>query len=138
MAFINWIDERYSLKVEQVDAQHKHLVALVNRMHEAVVQGSERGVLGQILDELIDYTVYHFRTEEEFFARHHYPELEAHKRQHNALTEQVLKLQAEFEAGSATISYEVLDFIHDWLVNHMANSDRKFLYYMESQNRPIS
>lgn len=133
MPFITWMDELYSIKNEYIDAQHKHLVSLVNRMHEAVVAGSEQGVLGQILEELIDYTVYHFRSEEELFAKHDYPEFEVHKQQHNALTEQVLKLKGEFEEGSATISYEVLDFIHDWLTNHMASSDRGFLYFMESK-----
>jgi hemerythrin len=134
MAFITWSDELYSIKVEHIDTQHRHLVSLVNRMHEAVVNGLERSALSQVLEELIDYTVYHFRSEEELFATHHYPQLEIHKQQHNALTEQVLKLQAEFEEGSATISYEVLDFLHDWLTHHMASSDRGFLHYMEERS----
>ncbi|OQW92414.1 MAG: hypothetical protein BWK79_14685 [Beggiatoa sp. IS2] len=134
MPFITWADELYSIKNEHIDAQHKHLVGLVNRMHEAVVVGSEQSVLGQILEELIDYTVYHFRSEEELFTKHDYPQFEIHRQQHNALTEQVLKLKTEFEEGSATISYEVLDFIHDWLTNHMASSDRGFLYFMESKS----
>lgn len=132
MPFLTWSDEKFSIKVTEVDDQHKHLVSLLNRMHEIVVEGAERTALGQVLNELIDYTVYHFRTEEVLFKEHNFPLLNAHKREHDALTKQVLELQAQFEEGSATISYEVLDFLHDWLVTHMAGSDRAFLYFLET------
>ncbi len=134
MAFITWSDELYSIKNKEIDTQHQHLVSLVNRMHESVVNGLERSALSQVLEELIDYTVYHFRSEEELFGKNNYPQLETHKQQHDALTGQVLKLQEEFNEGSATISYEVLDFLHNWLTHHMASSDRGFLHYMESRN----
>ena len=132
MALIIWSDERYSLKIPHVDEQHKHLVELVNRMYDAVAVGAERSTLGQILEELIDYTVCHFRTEEELFIRYRYPDFQVHKQQHDTLTKQVLDFQNQFIEGSATISYEIMDFLHQWLVRHMAGSDREFLYYLQA------
>lgn len=131
MTFITWSDEQFSLKIPHVDEQHKHLVELVNRMYRAVAAGEERSTLEQILEELIDYTVYHFRTEEELFIRYHYPGFQLHKRQHDELTRQVSEFQNQFAEGSATLSFEVMDFLHQWLVNHMAGSDREFLYYLQ-------
>ena len=131
MSFITWSDEKFSLKIPLVDAQHKCLVDLVNRMYDAVVAGMERSALEQILEELIDYTVYHFRTEEELFTLYRYPQFSLHKRQHDELTKQVSEFQNQFIEGSATISFEVMDFLHQWLVRHMAGSDRDFLYYMQ-------
>ncbi len=125
MAFIQWSDT-LSVSVPTIDEQHKRLIAIVNDIHATVVAGAERTALNRIFDELISYTVYHFRTEEEFFEKFHYADRELHKTQHNELTQKALELQETYQQGSATVSYEVLDFLHDWLVTHIIGSDRQF------------
>lgn len=125
MAFIQW-SEKLSVSVQMIDEQHKQLIAIVNGIHDTVVAGAERKALSKIFDELISYTVYHFRTEEDFFEKYNYAERAGHKALHNELTQKALELQEAFGQGSATISYEVLDFLHDWLMTHIIGCDRKF------------
>lgn len=125
MEYMKW-DEKFNVNVKIVDEQHQHLVSLLNDIHAAVVNGSEQGVLAKILDDLVDYTVYHFTTEEDIFKKYNYPEAEIHKKQHDGLTKQVVDLQTNFKDGSATISFELLDFLQDWLGNHIIGSDMKF------------
>jgi hemerythrin len=132
MAFMTW-DDKYSLKMKEVDEQHQHLFELINRLHEAVVTGEERTTLAEILDELIDYTVEHFQTEEKLFEEHNYPEYDMHKKEHDDLTKKVLELQTQFGEGSATISFEVLDFLNDWLLNHTLHSDQKYSLYLHDK-----
>ncbi len=124
MAFIQWSDQ-LSVAVPVIDEQHKRLVELANAVHRTVVAGSERSALGRVFDELVSYTVYHFRAEEGLFSRVPYPDRDAHVAQHNAFTQKVLELQAAFDDGSATISYEILDLLADWLVKHIIGVDRK-------------
>jgi hemerythrin len=124
MAFIDWTDAN-ATGIEEVDEQHKRLFGILNRLHESVVKGKEQGELFAILDELIEYTVYHFQTEEKLFKEHGYPKYEEHKAEHDKLTNTAVDLQAQLREGSATISFELLDFLHDWLVDHTLDIDKE-------------
>lgn len=131
MGFMTW-SEKYKVDLPIVDQQHEHLFELVNLLYDSVVRGDEQHALGTILDELINYTSYHFDTEEKLFAEHHYPKIEDHKKEHTDLTKQVLELQEKFNNKEVTITYEVLDFLNDWLKKHTTESDLEFAEYQRS------
>ncbi len=130
MEFLVW-NEKLSLNIKEIDDQHKHLIKQLNNIHDAVINGSEQRVLEDTLNELIDYTVYHFDQEEELITKYGYPEIEEHKKEHNNLIEQVLKLQKDFRDGSATISFEVLDFLQSWVIDHIMETDMKYKDYIK-------
>ncbi len=132
MAFLIW-DNQFSLNVKKIDEQHKHLFHLLNKLHDVVVEGAEQSLLAHILDELIEYTVYHFGTEEKLFAEHQYPEYTMHKREYDDLTRQVVEFQRIFREGSATISFELLDFLRRWLTKHTLGSDQKYAAFMHAK-----
>ena len=69
MPLIAW-DQGFSVGVGSIDEQHKKLIGLLNDLHDAMRFGKGRDVLGKVLAELIDYTAYHFRTEEGLFAKY--------------------------------------------------------------------
>jgi hemerythrin-like metal-binding protein len=85
MGFIKWNDN-FSVKVSEVDNQHKELIGLINQLYDAMRVGKGREVPGSVLTELVNYTVYHFSTEERLFQEHGYPEYERHKQIHDDLT----------------------------------------------------
>ncbi|HON53806.1 MAG TPA: hemerythrin domain-containing protein, partial [Bacteroidales bacterium] len=63
MALIIW-NNMYSVNVESLDTQHKKLVELVNQLHDSIKSGQKDKVLTGIYNELIGYTITHFRDEE--------------------------------------------------------------------------
>ena len=73
MALIKWTSA-LSVAVPEIDLQHQKLVSLINQLHESMLSGKGREVLGGVLNELIDYTKRHFADEEELMRRHNYPE----------------------------------------------------------------
>ena len=131
MPFLQW-DAKYVLGVDEVDRQHENLFGILNKMHAAVTSGAEQSAVSDILDELITYTVEHFETEENMFREYQYPEQEDHRLEHNELAASVLDLQRKFREGSATISFEVLEFLSDWLTDHTLRSDQKFAEFLKS------
>lgn len=130
MAFMEWSDH-YSVQVPQIDEQHEQLFVLVNVLYDSIVEGAEQNSLGDILDKLISYTVYHFETEEALFKTYDYPLYEEHKHEHDELTRQVLDLQEQFNNKVVTITYEVMDFVSNWLKEHTTGSDLKFATFMK-------
>ncbi|PLX49904.1 MAG: hemerythrin [Desulfobulbaceae bacterium] len=125
MSFFTWKDE-YSVGIREIDDQHKKLVAMINELHQALANGKGRDVLGNILQQLIDYTGYHFSSEERLMEKYDYPDYVDHKQIHARLTDKVLELQKEFESSDVKRSIEVARFLQDWLNKHILQTDKAF------------
>ena len=125
MPFIEWTEE-IRVGIDEVDEQHRKLFDMLNRLYDSVTEGKEQSTLVSILDDLVEYTVYHFNTEEKFFAEYEFPGFEEHKAAHDNLTGTAVDLQAKLKEGSASISFELLDFLHGWLAEHTSGLDKEF------------
>jgi methyl-accepting chemotaxis protein len=124
-AFITWSEE-YSVKVPDIDEQHKKLIGLINDLNEAVASGKGRDVVGPVLQSLVDYTVTHFTYEEELLQSVNYPELEKHKPIHKTFVGKMLEFQKDAESGTAMAGTKITLFLKDWLVGHIMNTDKKY------------
>jgi hemerythrin-like metal-binding protein len=127
-------NESYAFAIDEIDEQHKRLVDLINRLHSAMRNRSSQTVLASILDELIQYTEYHFQNEEEIMASAEYADLDAHKEVHRKLVGEVLAFKNRFTAGEATVSMEMMRFLKDWLLNHIHKVDRKYVPVVKSES----
>ena len=125
MAILTWTDQ-LSVKVADIDNQHKKLIDLINNLHDAMKQGKARDLMGKVLNELIDYTVYHFGKEEMYQVQYQYPDYAAHKAEHDKFVAKALELKKQFESGKTTISMEVLSFLQDWVRNHILKTDKQY------------
>lgn len=128
MLFV-WNDT-YNTGIKEIDAQHKKLVDILNRLFAAMEKGQAKEVLGKLLDELIQYTVVHFGTEERYFKQFAYPEGIPHKKEHDDLASKAVALQKDFKAGRAAISIEVGEFLRQWLMKHILGSDKKYAPFL--------
>jgi hemerythrin len=133
MAFVNW-NESYSVRINQIDEQHKKLFAIVNNLFEAMKQGKGNDVLGTVLKELENYTRLHLATEENLMKIHNYPRFTAHKMEHDRLVQQVKDLNDQFMNGNAALSIKVSNFLKEWLVNHIQKSDKDYSAYFKKIN----
>lgn len=132
MALLTW-NENYSVGIKEIDIQHKKLVELINSLHEGMKIGKGKEILGVILNELVDYTVYHFGFEEKLFEKYGYPETIIHKRQHSDLVAQVKKFVDSYNGGSSIITIEIMNFLRDWLTQHIAGSDKKYSSFLNNK-----
>ena len=123
--FFRW-DDSLSVKVTEIDRQHKKLIALINQLFDAMKDGQGDGVLGSILDQLVSYTQGHFATEERLMRKFGYQAYDDHKREHAELVKQVADLQAKFHNRKASLSSDVFNFLKDWLLNHIKGTDQHY------------
>ncbi len=112
--------------VQIIDDQHLGLVDLINRLSDAMRSGKGNEVLGVILYKLIQYTESHFATEEQLMREHNYTYASSHQVAHRKLIGRVTQFKAEFESDEVALSISVLDFLCDWLRQHIQQSDKKF------------
>ncbi|MBD3273882.1 MAG: bacteriohemerythrin [Candidatus Marinimicrobia bacterium] len=131
MSLIQW-SEALSVNVDQFDHQHKKLVGMINRMHDAMSAGQGNAEVKGILNELVNYTKYHFKTEEDLMLKHGYPDMEKHVAQHENLTNQVVKYVERFENGER-ISLDFMKFLTEWLTNHIKGSDQSYSSFFNNK-----
>ncbi len=119
--------------IREIDQQHRKLVGMVNELYRAVQEGRDREFMARLLEELVSYTDYHFKTEEYYFDKYHYPEGQVHKEIHRKLTEKVLAFREKFVQGEANVSYDLLNFLKDWLINHIGKTDMKYVPFLKEK-----
>lgn len=132
MPFLEWREENKT-NVKICDDQHKKLFDLVNHLYEAMRTGKGKEVMGKILNDLINYTVYHFSTEEKLMEGCSYPGLVWHKKEHEELAQRARELKEKFDKSEFVMSIEVMNFLKDWLNKHTIGSDRKYGEFLNSK-----
>ncbi len=137
MPFAEWSKE-FSVGVEEIDGDHRRLLELLNQLHDAASSGDGSEVLGRVLDGLMLYVGYHFAHEEALFLRTNYPGYERHRRQHQALTITVKEIRDDFQlGGSDALPRQVLEFLKNWLYEHIMGSDRAFGVYFNAHQAAL-
>ena len=124
MAFFDWADQ-YSIGVLSVDQQHQKLFELISHFYDLIHQKDVKRAMSETLQGLIEYTVYHFATEEGYMQKYQYPLYAKHAAQHAKFVEKTKDLQARFQAGELVIPIEIADFLKEWLMNHVLGEDQK-------------
>lgn len=126
MSLFEWDDE-FSVGSEKMDGHHKKLFAIINQMHNQMKIGAAEDSIKKSIDELIDYTVFHFTEEEKQMERNNYSGLEAQKRAHKAFTDKMGEYQKQAENGMAVfVISEVSHTAVNWLKDHILVMDKQY------------
>ena len=129
-AFIEWSDQ-ISVGIQEIDEQHKQLVALINRLFDAMASGKEKlQVAKDILNELMQYTIVHFSVEESLFRIFDYPDYEKHCENHFALRVKVIEINEKVQKGERMITPELLTFLKKWITNHIMVEDKAYAPFL--------
>lgn len=132
MALLTWND-RYSVRIRTFDAQHKQLFDCLNELHDAMKRGLANSAVQSILMRLVGYTRSHFAAEEEAMARLAYPDYEPHQQVHRLLTARVNEFVERFRRGELTLSISLMEFLRDWLEQHIVGMDQQYSEYMNAR-----
>ena len=120
-------DENFNTGIEVIDTQHYQLVSILNRLAMNIASETNRDDLDAIFEELVDYTLYHFETEERIW--HKYlpdnPLEMEHQVIHKEFVDKVLYLKSQlYISSSDALAEETLNFLARWLASHILETDR--------------
>lgn len=130
--------EEYKVGIDKIDEQHRQLFDKIEQLLEIAKSGDKRSnqqKCMEIIDFLVDYTVFHFNTEEALQRERKYVSYAQHVKIH---TEFKNTVQAYKELLGKDFTAKTLkSFIGTmlaWLVNHVCVCDRKILKNLPLQN----
>ncbi len=122
---LKW-DEKLSVGVTELDAQHKKWFQIHNKLVDAMWQGVGLREMGPILSELADNAKLHFETEEAYMAKCAFPGLEPHRATHGAFWDRLSRIRADYYTGKPVLTAEVIEFLKEWLVSHVRDLDQRY------------
>lgn len=132
MALIEW-DPSFSVGSARMDADHKRLLDLLNRLYDAWHGGEDAAELAWLLDELIAYADTHFAAEELALKSRDYPRLEKQQTDHIRLKASVIDFRNRYLGGDqpAGLTEEMTQFLKAWLLEHILGEDMLYKDYFK-------
>ncbi|MCK4970964.1 MAG: hemerythrin family protein [Thermoplasmata archaeon] len=134
MTEIAWTPD-LKVGVDLIDDQHKQLIEKMNELDRAVKHSRGVPKIIKTLDFLIEYTDFHFGTEEKNMVEMDYPQYEYHSGQHREFVSTLKNLEMDFEEEGATeaLAESINTFMFNWLVKHIKTVDVQFGRFLDDK-----
>jgi len=124
MSYIIWSDD-LATGINVIDSQHKRIIHYINQLTDAKSLDAP-DIVGNVLMELVDYTLSHFAFEESLMDDAGYNAAAIHKRTHDAFREKIQDYQSRHKSGE-DVSNELFELLNVWLMNHIAEDDGSYV-----------
>lgn len=114
----------YSTGNKLVDEQHRILISHINNLYAAFLKGKANEMIGELTENLVQYTLFHFESEEQLFAEIEEQKRNKHLEKHKYFSEKIKDFQRAYKNSAENLSYEIMTFLRDWLQDHILFTDK--------------
>ena len=128
--------------IDEVDRQHHYLIDRINEVAPLLAAAGDRvpADIAPLFDQLREYAVWHFATEEHLMDRQgvdprHVAE---HRESHRRFVAEVGEKSAAYLKGAGVSGHALLGFVTDWVVFHILGEDQALARQLDSIARGIS
>ncbi len=130
---IQW-DASLAVGVTEIDEQHQAIIRLINDLASRQGQAEEADA-AKALAFLRAYLHDHFDLETELMLDLGYPELDAHRQQHELFANHVIffEIEKEFGVVSEQMLADILVFLHEWFISHITKEDKALGAFVRTQ-----
>lgn len=125
MSLFAW-DARFELGIQLIDDQHKQLVNILSNLFDSMRVGLGFKQVESTIEQLRDYSIFHFTDEEEYMKKVNFPKYFEHNEAHKYFIEMVDDFAKRYKDGDIAITLKILDFLKNWLTNHILTADKEF------------
>jgi hemerythrin-like metal-binding protein len=125
--------QKYQVGITFVDIQHEQLVDIINALHQAMVAGQGRQVVGKAVEKLILYAQAHFNEEEKVLESCGYPEFPALHIENERLKYAVMVFHQKLMTYELGLNDAAMGFLKDWLAEHIHSVDTKCVLFLKDK-----
>ncbi len=123
---IKW-DDKFSAGISMIDEEHKKLIGILNKAILAKEHNDNPEEIKEILSEMIEYSDEHFSTEEAYMIKFNFQEYQSHRNEHLDFRDKTIASYNKLVRGDYQIANELLEYLKQWLVNHIQVTDRQYI-----------
>lgn len=121
----------YVLSIEIIDEQHKKLFEIGERAYKLLkdkFRTDKYDEIVSILAELKDYTIFHFKTEEEYMKSISYKKFFSQKVSHNEFIQTINNIDfGKIDQNQDEYIMELLGFVAKWIDEHILKEDKQII-----------
>ena len=127
-------DESLAVGVAEIDEQHQAIIRLINDLAARQGQAGEADA-AKALTFLRAYLHDHFDLETELMLDLGYPELDAHRQQHELFANHVIffEIEKEFGVVNEQMLADILVFLKEWFISHITKEDKALGEFVRTQ-----
>ena len=134
------IDQEYSIVdyaqnkigLNIIDSQTKKWTEHINKFYADFKRKAAPKSILQSLDELIDYTGYHFGFEDKYLKDFNYSKYDEFKQNHDTFMSTLQTHRAEYAEGENIAIIKAITFIKSWMSNYKSTIDAEFISLFKS------
>jgi hemerythrin-like metal-binding protein len=128
--FLKW-NNNYELGNPKIDDQHKKIVNLINLLYMGIKQKKGNKIIKHTLQEMMEYSIEHFSTEDQLMEKYPYPQSDFHLKEHKLYIEKSNEMYHKYMEGNSDISQETLNFLKNWWESHILQTDKVFIQFLK-------
>ncbi len=124
--------DRYKTGIELVDDEHRRLFEIIAETKDVIDSeflADKYDSIMSLINQLREYTEFHFKDEEVLMEKIGYPGLEVQKRAHAAFVERLVEIDFKdldnMDDNQQEYLLELIQFLVSWLSNHILGEDKK-------------
>jgi hemerythrin len=134
MSLIEW-NEQFSIGIEEVDSEHRALVALINDLHDAMSAGTARAHIVAGLSRIRALVAAHFAREEAFMREARYMAYAEHKEDHEVLLDDLNDMLEGVRRGGKFDETRLSADLQYWFSAHFRAHDARLHRHSPSEER---
>ncbi|WPC39643.1 hemerythrin family protein [Clostridium sp. JS66] len=124
---LEWKD-KYSIGVELIDEQHKHLFEIGNKAVKLLKNDfyiDKYDKIIEIIQELCEYTEFHFKAEEGYMLKIGSKQYESQKIEHDAFIKKINSVDLnKIDSDQQKYLEDLLAFVFNWIIEHILQKDK--------------
>ena len=120
----NWNDS-YLLGIPMIDNQHKKFFVILDNL-ETLNQKQEKSEIHSLINELQNYVIYHFKTEEDLMVKSQSPNIDLHVMEHELFRKKVEEFHHSYYNNNEELLNEMISFMRKWLLIHISGTDAEY------------
>jgi hemerythrin-like metal-binding protein len=134
MPLFKWT-KAHAVFINEIDAQHRNLIRMADELHRAILAGAETSRTLELLKALIASAEDHFTYEERLMRSSQYSAYDWHRQQHDTVRKRINQFVPRIESGEAEAAMLLLEFLSDWLKEHINLTDRMMAAHLRNYYR---
>jgi hemerythrin len=124
-----------SVGVTEIDEQHQRIFSIIDELSKEREDAMDSASVLAILRQLVDYSDYHFRSEDDYMIENSYPLFLSHRKEHLVYIRKMGDLIDALEKKGSSLSEDILEFLYNWWQTHIVGSDLKYARYIKAQKK---
>ena len=124
MVLIEWRDE-FMVGIADVDHEHQELIALINKLHDAMSGENATISVMDFLGEIYAHVSAHFALEEKIMRKRNYDQYKEHKDDHERLLDELRDIMDDYEENAYFSNEEFSGHIERWFTEHFKTKDAR-------------